>query len=150
LISRFFGAASQVLLPAGALLDRLAGDQVIGLFVPGFAGAEHRRVAIQSAQELLRATGHGAPEGPWIPVGAGVHTGVAFLGAVGSDGHATDITVLGDPPNVAARLSSAAGAGEILVSQAAYAPGLGLEALEKRTLTLKGKSAPVEVYVMSP
>jgi len=148
LISRFFAAASEVLIRSNALVDRLVGDQVIGLYVPGFAGPDHRRVAIRAAQDLLLTTGHGAPDGPWIPVGIGLHTGVAFLGSVGSNGKATDITVLGDAPNVAARLSSAAAAGEILISQDAYAAGMDLEHLEQRRLELKGKRQPVTVYVL--
>ena len=148
LISHFFAVASEVITASQALLDRLVGDQVIGLYIPGFAGAEHRRLAIQAAQDLLRATGHGSSMEPWIPVGIGVHTGVAFVGSVGNAGIATDITVLGDAPNTAARLSSNAAAGEILISEDAYVPDMNLEDLEKRQLTLKGKSNPVNVYVM--
>jgi adenylate cyclase len=148
LISRFFATASEVITDSQALLDRLVGDQVIGLYIPGFAGAEHRALAIQAAQDLLHATGHGPTTEPWIPVGIGVHTGVAFVGSVGNAGIATDITVLGDAPNTAARLSSNAAAGEILISEDAYVPDMNLEGLEKRQLTLKGKSNPVNVYVM--
>lgn len=148
LISRFFAVAAETLIRSDALLDRLVGDQVIGMYVPGFAGEDHRRRAIGAAKDLLLATGHGTAAGPWIPVGVGVHTGVAFVGSVGADGQATDITVLGDPPNVAARLSSAAGAGEILISEAAYVPGPEDPPLERRELMLKGKSEPVMVNVM--
>jgi adenylate cyclase len=147
-ISRFFATASNILIRSEALVDRLVGDQVIGLFVPGFAGPHHRRRAISAAQDLLQATGHSSPGGPWIPVGIGVHTGVAFLGSVGSSGSATDITVLGDAPNVAARLSSVAAVGEILISQEAFVTGMALDHLEQRQLELKGKSHPVRVYVL--
>lgn len=149
LISRFFAIASDLLMRSHALVDRLVGDQVIGLYVPGFAGPDHRRLAIETAQALLRATGHGASDGPWIPVGVGVHTGVAYVGAVGAEGKATDITVLGDAPNTAARLSSAAAAGEILISLDSYVAEINLENREKRWLELKGKSQPVGVYVLS-
>src|SRR6185369_16613572 len=59
LISRFFVTASEVLAHSDALLDRLVGDQVIGLFVPGFAGPNYRQGAIRAAQAILRETGHG-------------------------------------------------------------------------------------------
>jgi adenylate cyclase len=151
LTSRFFGVANQVFIRSDALLNRLVGDQVIGLYVPGFAGPNHRGKAIHAAQELLRKTGHsghGDSDGPWLPIGVGVHTGVAFLGSVGSYEQAVDIAVLGDPPNVAARLSSSAATGEILISDDAYVSDMKLEKLEKRQLTLKGKSDPMSVYVM--
>ena len=41
-----------------------------------------------------------------IPVGIGVHSGVAFFGAVGTPDGLTDITAVGDEVNVAARLAS--------------------------------------------
>ena len=148
LISRFFGVANRVFIRSDALLNRLVGDQVIGLYVPGFAGPNHRGKAIHAAQELLRETGHDSSDGPWLPIGVGVHTGVAFLGSVGSYEHAVDIAVLGDPPNVAARLSSSAAIGEILISDDAYVTDMDLEGLEKRQLTLKGKSNPMSVYVL--
>ena len=78
----------------------------------------------------------------------GVHTGIAFAGAVGRTGGAIDITALGDNVNVAARLASKAGGGEVLISEAAYeAAGIDLGSLEKRALELKGKTEPVNVYV---
>lgn len=149
LISRFFDVANRVFIRSDALLNRLVGDQVIGLYVPGFAGANHRGKAIHAAQELLRETGHDSSDGPWLPTGVGVHTGVAFLGSVGSYEHAVDIAVLGDPPNVAARLSSSAAIGEILISEDAYVTELNLEGLQKRQLTPRGKSSPMSVYVMN-
>ena len=106
------------------------------------------RAAIDAAQKLLHETGHGDSDGPWLPIGVGVHTGVAFLGSVGSYEHAVDIAVLGDPPNVAARLSSSAATGEILISDDAYVRGMKLANLEQRQLTLKGKSQPLSVHVM--
>ena len=79
------------------------------------AGLEHAARAIDTAQGLLRITGHGSPEGPWVPIGAGVHTGTAFVGVIASDS-ATDFTALGDPVNIAAHLASQAEVGEALVT----------------------------------
>ena len=149
LISRFFAVSADALSRHFAWVDRFVGDQAAGYFVPGFAGADHARRAIQAAQELLNETGHYPPADPWIPVGIGIHTGVAFVGSVGSAGQATDITALGDAANVAARLSSAAQTGEILISERTYSySGLILDELETRSLELKGKSEPFKVFVL--
>ena len=149
LINRFFVTATEVLVDTRSMVDRLVGDQVIGLYVPGFAGREHAQLAIKGARELLLKTGHADPDGPWAPVGIGVHTDVAFVGAVGTEGGATDITVLGDAPNTAARLSSAAAAGEIIISEQAYqAAGMDDLKLGERELTLKGKQEPVGVRLL--
>lgn len=149
LINRFYRATTEVLIRTDALIDRLVGDEVIGFYVPGFAGPGHARVAIEAAEEILRVTGHGEAVGPWVPVGAGVHTGKAFVGAVGSGDGVMDITALGDAVNTAARLSSQAKAGEVLVSgEAMEKAGRAREGLEARHLTLKGRSQALQAWVI--
>ncbi|KPK07785.1 MAG: hypothetical protein AMJ56_12815 [Anaerolineae bacterium SG8_19] len=149
-INRFYEAATHVMIHTNALIDKIIGDQVAGMYVPGFAGTDHARRAIEAAQEIMRVTGHGGPDEPWISLGAGVHTGTAFVGSIRSGEGTADITVLGDAPNTAARLSTSAGRGEILISEAAIvAAGLPIDNLEKQVLELKGKSAPVSVYVLT-
>ena len=76
-----------------------------------------------------------------------MHTGVAYVGTVG-EGDARDFTALGDPVNIAARLASAAGAGELLVSSAAAAAaGLDTSALVRRSLELRGRDEKVDAWV---
>ena len=146
LISRFYGTAARVVDRWNGLVDKFVGDEVVALFVPGFAGEDHASRAVDAARELLRETGNDGGE-PWVPVGAGVHTGVAYVGRVG-EGDACDFTAVGDAVNTTARLASAAGAGEILVSRAAAtASGLVLDGLEARTLTLRGREELVEALV---
>lgn len=149
LMNRFYTVATHVLIQTDALVDRLLGDEAIGLYVPGFAGPDHPRKAIEAARELLRLTGHTDAKGPWLPVGIGVHTGPAFVGVVGSDESTADFTALGDHVNIAARLASSAGAGEILISDASYsASQLNFEHLEHRQLELKGKSEPIGAHIL--
>lgn len=150
LMNRFYVVATDVLVRTDALVDRLIGDQVIGLYIQGFAGAEHPRRAIEAGEKLLHRTGHADPGGPWLPVGVGIHTGPAFVGVVGGGaGTPQDFTALGDHVNIAARLASQAGAGEVLISDAAYtASGLDLGNLESRQLALKGRNEPTGVRVL--
>jgi len=150
LMNRFYEATINVLVRADAFIDKLVGDEVTALFIPGFAGKEHARRAVEAGQSLLRVTGYGESSGPWIPIGVGVHTGIAWVGSiVGASGAGADFTALGDNVNVAARLVSKAGAGEALISDSTYAAsGLDLSKLEQRQLELKGKSEPIGVRVM--
>jgi len=131
------------------MVNRLAGDQVSALFVPRLAGKEHPKVAVHAARELLRVTGHQEPNGPWIPVGVGLHTGPAYVGSVGSGKGVNEIAVLGSAANVAARLSSHAAAGEILISEESAAHADLEESLERRSLELMGISGRVPVRVIS-
>ena len=149
IIQRFYKETSKVLIEHNAMVNRLMGDQVIALFVPRFAGKNHAKVALHAAQELLRVTGHGDSNGPWVPVGAGIHTGTAYVGAVGAADRVTEIAVLGSAANMCARLSSKAAAGEILISEESVKAGnLDASGLESRSLDLKGVSQPVSVRVM--
>ena len=150
LMNRFYEATIHVLVQADAFIDKLVGDEVTALFIPGYAGKEHAHRAVQAGQELLRATGYGEPGGSWVPIGVGVHTGAAWVGSIaGASGSAADFTALGDNVNIAARLASKAGAGEVLISDSTYTvSGLDLGKLEHRQLELKGKSEPIGVRVL--
>src|SRR3954471_14771895 len=114
LLNRFYEIAARVVVAHDGLVDKFVGDEVVAFFAPPFAGPEHAKAAVAAAQALLEATGHESAGGPWLPIGAGVHTGIAFVGSIG-DGKVTDFTALGDSVNATARLASAAGPGEILV-----------------------------------
>ena len=150
LMNRFYKAATNVLVKTDAFIDKLIGDEVMAVYLPIFAGTSHARAAVQAAQDLLRATGHGDRGGPWLPVGVGVHTGITFFGTVsGVEGTFSDFTALGDNVNITARLASQAGPGEALISDEAYlAAGLDIGSVEQRQLELKGKSEPVSVHVV--
>ncbi|MCH8878213.1 MAG: adenylate/guanylate cyclase domain-containing protein [Chloroflexi bacterium] len=149
LIQKFYRVSSDILIRHDALVNRLMGDQVIGLFVPRLTGSNHAKRAVAAAIEILRATGHQEPDGPWIPVGVGVHSGEVYVGSVGSGDSVTEIAVLGDNANKAARLSSNAEPGELIVSEEAFASAdLSGERLERRKLDLNGIREPVEVRVM--
>ena len=147
LMDGFFEVAARVLVDHDGIVDKFVGDEVVGLFIPALTGDAHARRAITAAQALLAAT-RGRGREPGLPIGAGVHTGIAFVGTVGEGDH-VDFTAMGDTVNVAARLASAAGADEILVTtdaaQAAKWPDQGLE---RRVLALKGKSQPTNVIVV--
>jgi adenylate cyclase len=149
LINRFYSVATHVLIQTDAMVDRLMGDEAIGLYLPGFAGKDHPRKAIEAAQELLRLTGHRDAKGAWLPVGIGIHTGTAYVGIVGNEESTADFTALGDNVNITARLASQAAQGEILISDSAYsAANSDLGELEHRQLELKGKSERTGVHVM--
>ncbi len=148
LIQRFYQASAKVLYETYAMVEKLIGDEVAGLYVPGNTGDEHARIAIDAARSILEATGHDRPEGPWVPVGVGVHTGVAYVGSVVSEGIA-EITALGDAVNLAARLASVAGTGEVVISdESIRSAGMTTDGLESRTLHLKGKTEPVQAWIL--
>lgn len=150
LLNRFYRAATDVLVEKRAWIDKLVGDEVIALFIPGFAGEDYPRIGIEAAEAMRKAVGYGTSQGPFLPIGIGVHTDTVYVGVVGTGG-VSDITALGDGMNTTARLVSSAAAGEIVVSDATYsAAKLDPADTVARELTLKGKSEPFKVRVLHP
>ena len=144
LIDRFYTTTTHIINDEDGLVEKLAGDAVAAFWGAGFAGPKYVNRTLKTAENLLKAM-----DRLEIPVGIGVHSGVAYFGAVGMAGELTNITAIGDEVNTAARLAAQAGVGEILVSeQALKAAGINGGELEQRTLELKGISAPVAVRVM--
>src|SRR3989304_9568263 len=149
LIDRFYNETSHILVHSYAIIDKLRGDEINGYYMPAFTGRDYTRKAIQAARDLLKVTGRNDPEGPWAPVGVGLHTGTAYYGAVTSSDGLVELTALGDAVNTAARLASKAATGEIILSwETVKQAGIDISNLEKRTLELKGKSEPMDAWVM--
>lgn len=149
-LDAFYKLSAKAILDNDGIVDKFVGDEVIGLFFIGISGREHSAAAIRAARELLSVAGRmvASASGP-IPVGAAVHTGIAFVGTTGASGSVNDFTALGDVVNTTARLAGEAAAGELLVSvEAATAGSLDSAPLESRTLSVRGRSDTVDVVVL--
>ena len=149
LIHRFYVAGTRPLYSNYALIEKFVGDGLTAFFAPAFAGPNHALTAIKAGKEILHTTGHGQGKTPWIPVGVGINTGVAYIGSVKMEGGRTDITILGDVVYTTARLCSEAAAGELMVGNSAMEmSGLSKKEYESRKLSLKGKQEAVEAWLI--
>jgi adenylate cyclase len=144
LMNRFYETASSALLQHDALLGQVEGDNVMALFLPGFAGHKYKARAVEAGHALVHAVGSGSELG--FDVGVGIATGEEFVGNVGGGGY-KDFTALGDVTNTAARLTARADSGEVLVDAETYEAAADVfPGAEREELELKGKSAPVAVF----
>jgi adenylate cyclase len=138
-VDAYVRTASHAIREPGGIVDRLLGDGVMALFIPGFAGTHHAARAVDAARTILRSVS--------LPVGVGIHTGQAWVGFVGGVDDVMDFTALGDAVNVASRLGSEAAGAEILMSEATVsAAGLDTADLVGRRVELRGRSEPVDVW----
>jgi adenylate cyclase len=150
LLRKFYVTATRALIRHDGLIDKLIGDEVMALFIPGVCGPEYRRRAADAGLDLMRTVGYGSRAGPWLPIGVGIHAGTAFVGNVNADA-IVDFTALGDAVNVAARLRSEAKAGEVLMSESVFEtvaqnhPGV-----PARSIALRGRTQPVAVRALTP
>lgn len=148
-INRFYKTVTEVFYRNNGLVEKFQGDEIGGFFVPGISGPRFVARAIKTGRQALKALGYKSSPGPWLHAGIGIHTGVTYVGSVTASGGVTDISVLGDTVNVAARLTSQAASGEIIISEATLiASGSSRDELEHRVLTLKGKTDQMHAWVI--
>ena len=79
LLDRFFTAATGAVFKYDGYVDKFVGDELVALFFPLLTGERYVPRMVAAAQELLRATGHDDPKGPWVPVGIGLHAGPCLV-----------------------------------------------------------------------
>jgi adenylate cyclase len=149
-VNRLYETASSALLAHEGLLGQVAGDEVEGLFVPGLAGPQYRRKAVEAARSLVRAVRYTDSPAGTLEVGIGIASGEEFVGNVAGGGY-KDFAAVGDVTNTAARLTSAASNSEIVVDAETYgAVARAYPDARLERLALKGKQEPVHAYSIPP
>ncbi len=134
----------------GGTLERFAGDGFMVFFNDPVDQPDHAeraaRMALAMYDDLDRLRAAWRRKGYQIDVGTGIHTGYATCGFIGYEGR-RDYAVIGNVSNLAARLSDAAAAGEILVSARVHGElndGYRMEAVGE--VALKGFHQAQMVY----
>ncbi|HEY5719839.1 MAG TPA: adenylate/guanylate cyclase domain-containing protein, partial [Gammaproteobacteria bacterium] len=132
-------------------IDKFIGDCVMALFGAPITHENDPELAIRAALEMRRGLEHynaGLPVRLEVPLTLhiGINSGVVIAGGMGSD-QKLEYTVMGDTVNLASRLESNAGSGQIFVSSFTY--NLTRELFEftsHEPIKVKGKKDPVAVY----
>jgi len=135
--------ASQEVGRHRGIVDKFAGDAVMATFNVSGESVDHTLQALQAAIAIIDKAALAG-----LPVGAGVAVGPAVVGRLAES---ANVSVLGDVTNLAARLQSAAGAGEIALSEESYRRVRGwLEQqghpAERVEFDLKGFPGPVPAF----
>ena len=151
LLTEYFSEMVEIIFEHGGTLDKFVGDSVMALWGAPIAHAGDPDRALSAAVAMQhgirrlneRWVAAGRPE---IGVGIGINHGEVFAGNIGSH-RRLEYTVIGDAVNVANRLCSEAGPGEILVSEALC------QVVKERAeyeylpeMTLRGRTRSVQVY----
>jgi adenylate cyclase len=124
-------------------VDKFAGDAVMATFNAAGARVDHAVLALEAALALRDKAALMD-----LPVGIGIAVGAAIVTRSVDD---ANVSVLGAATNLAARLQTAAGGGEILLSDEAFRRvAAWLEerrlTIHPENLTLKGFDEPQPGY----
>lgn len=127
-------------------LEHFAGDGFMVFFNDPVDQPDHveraARMALAMREDVERLRAGWTRKGYSIHIGLGIHSGYATCGFIGYEGR-RDYAVIGNVTNLAARLSDAAGPGEVIISARSYGelPDIFL-AEPIGELTLKGFHQP--------
>ncbi len=144
MLNKYIRAQAEIVSAAGGSIDKYMGDAVLAVF--DGHGMEIRALdcalAIQEAMARMNAAGvFDVP----VRIGIGLAVGEVVMGNMGSESR-MEHTVIGPTVNLAARLCSAARAGEVVVQEALWTAAnrrdLGSGAA-RETVSAKGFSEPV-------
>jgi class 3 adenylate cyclase len=131
-------------------LNKIMGDGLLIFFGDPIPVEDHAQRAVLMALEMQKKVSDLRSKwlqyGHELAIGIGINTGFMTVGNIGPDNH-RDYTVIGNQVNVAARLESLAGPGQILVSQRTMSRVQDLvEAEYVDEITVKGIHSPVMTY----
>jgi class 3 adenylate cyclase len=148
MLNGYWGTAVPIVLERhGGLIERFAGDAVMVVFNTHGDQPDHARRASAAALDLQQQTAKLAERNPdWPRLRAGVNTGPAAVGYVGSEAQRS-FAVIGDTTNTAARLQAAAQPGEVVIAAATReAIGEDAEVEAMAPVEAKGKRDPVPAF----
>jgi class 3 adenylate cyclase/tetratricopeptide (TPR) repeat protein len=131
----------------GGLVVRIQGDGMLAVFGYPDTGEDDGRRATDAALELhaavraLRVDALSSSAGP-LTLHSGVHAGRVLVGE--GDAVKGRLELTGMQPNIAARISAAAGPDEVLVSAGTLGPDRGMFIVaSERSLALEGVEEPI-------
>ncbi len=154
LLNEYFSLLTEITFQHEGTVFHMAGDcLMVGFGVP-FEQHDSPERAVRAAREMLDRFAVMADQ--WrlrhnieTGLGIGINEGDVVAGNVGSAMY-MNYTIIGDAVNVASRLCQRARAGEIVFSRALKrsleARGHDIKAVELPSMTLRGRSSPIDMY----
>lgn len=149
LLHSFYDECASAIWERDGIVNKFIGDAVLAIFNFPIMQEDHARQAVLAGMEIqkrwIKATSELKEASTGI--GVGIHTGNASIGEVGTA--YKDFTIIGPVVNLASRIQSAAGLGEVVVTEAVYHQVEDLfPQATNRSYQLKGIEEPVNGYLL--
>ncbi|MBM65119.1 MAG: hypothetical protein CMH55_02645 [Myxococcales bacterium] len=147
LMNQLFGRLSKLVESHGGSVDKIIGDAIMALFgVPKASGDDAERAVLCGLAIHTVVAEIGGQMGLDLQMRVGINTGEVIAGPLG---RASEFTVIGDTVNVAARLESAAGAGQVMVGETtAKQVSRRFDLAPVGELRLKGRDRPEPSFLV--
>jgi adenylate cyclase len=147
LLNDYLTRVTDAVIKHGGHLNKFVGDEAMAVFGAPLPDSNHAEAAVKAALEIQRSI---APF--HLGVGIGVNSGEVVAGNLGSSKR-MEYTVIGDNVNVAARLTSLAKGGEILITKRTYDAIQHKHSLvveERGMAPVRGRRKDITVYCVIP
>ncbi|HZU05697.1 MAG TPA: adenylate/guanylate cyclase domain-containing protein [Chloroflexota bacterium] len=153
LLNNCLTAMTEIVFKYGGTLDKYIGDTIKVFFGDPVSYEDHPVRAVRMAFELRARLGE--LQRRWLvdpddvlSLGIGISTGYVTVGNIGSATR-MDYTVVGNHVDLAARLATRAGAGQILITERTLVAVRDfVEAYEIDEVELEGVARPVKIYLI--
>lgn len=152
-INDYFSRIVPIVFRHEGTLEKYIGDAMLAIWGAPLAmsAAEQALHSCRAAQEIHQAVAEFAKLWPDLPcqVGIGIHHGPAYVGTIGHESY-LQYAALGSTTNLAARLCSAAGPGETILSKylADLLPSSEFRGVERPPVQAKGFPETVQVRLL--
>jgi class 3 adenylate cyclase len=118
-IRAYQGACTKVVEHWGGHVAKYMGDGVLAYFGWPQAHEDEAERSVRSGLAMIKALAElETPAGTPLAARMGIATGLVMVGELIGEGAAQEQTVVGETPNLAARLQALAAPGSVLISQA--------------------------------
>ena len=148
-LNRYLSVLIESVLQHDGMVNKFGGDSIMALWNAPNRCEEHALLAIQAAMAAQDELGKLADSDPSLTkmnFGIGISTGKIVAGNLGTADR-MEYSVVGDPANVAAKLTSVAEAGRVWISSEVYQlVKQHVEARPLEPLEIKGKREPIQAY----
>ncbi|HEY5291518.1 MAG TPA: adenylate/guanylate cyclase domain-containing protein [Burkholderiales bacterium] len=149
-LNRYLAPMCEIAVDNGGTIDKFMGDAIMVVFGAQQHGADDARRAVTCAVQMqiamVELNRDQAAKGlPPLFMGAGINTGHAMAGLLGSELH-SEYTVIGDEVNLASRIEAFSLRGQVLISESTFDRCRDfVTAGAPMDVHVKGKSNPVRL-----
>ena len=149
ILNRYLAAMAEAVLSQEGTIDKFMGDAIMAWFNAPIPQADHTLRAVKAALAMRASVENLYTELPpeeRLFFGAGIHTGEAVLGLIGTEKR-LEYTAISDSVNIAKRIQENSANNQILISREAYERvKKQVEVRPVAAMALKGKTQPVDVF----